>query len=59
MRLGLFAVVVFLSSMNLTGSSKAAKGKRQRRSMYDACAGSGNASAGSGVGKGCVLHQHI
>lgn len=35
MQLGLFVVVVFLSSMDLTGSSKAVKGKRQRRSMYE------------------------
>ncbi|PKK20153.1 R-spondin 1, transcript variant X2 [Columba livia] len=31
MQLGLFVVVVFLSSMDLTGSSKVVKGKRQRR----------------------------
>lgn len=35
MQLGLFVVVVFLSSMDLTGSSKVVKGKRQRRSMYE------------------------
>lgn len=35
MQLGLFVVVVFLSSMDLTGSSKVMKGKRQRRSMYE------------------------
>ncbi|XP_010222521.1 PREDICTED: R-spondin-1 [Tinamus guttatus] len=31
MQLGLFVAVVFLSSMDLTGSSKVLKGKRQRR----------------------------
>ncbi|XP_062365100.1 R-spondin-1 isoform X3 [Cinclus cinclus] len=31
MQLGLLVVVVFLSSMDLTGSSKVVKGKRQRR----------------------------
>lgn len=35
MQLGLFVVVVFLSSMDLTGGSKVVKGKRQRRSMYE------------------------
>lgn len=35
MQLGLLVVVVFLSSMDLTGSSKVVKGKRQRRSMYE------------------------
>ncbi|XP_006038445.1 R-spondin-1 isoform X4 [Alligator sinensis] len=46
MRLGLFAVVVFLSSMNLTGSSKAAKGKRQRRISTE---------LSQGCAKGCDL----
>ena len=35
MQLGLLVVVVFLSSMDLTGSSKVVKGKRQRRSTYE------------------------
>lgn len=37
MQLGLFVVVVFLSSVDLAGSSssKALKGKRQRPSMYE------------------------
>ncbi|XP_053868044.1 R-spondin-1 isoform X3 [Malaclemys terrapin pileata] len=36
MQLGLFLVVVFLSLMDLTGSSKVVKGKRQRRSTQRA-----------------------
>lgn len=35
MQLGLLVVVVLLCSMDLTGSSKVVKGKRQRRSMYE------------------------
>ncbi|KAG6928346.1 R-spondin 1 [Chelydra serpentina] len=46
MQLGLFLVVVFLSLMDLTGSSKVVKGKRQRRISTE---------VSQGCAKGCDL----